>query len=78
MPGLEPLELPADIAYLLGWFSELSAASGSGGFGASPIGYAEILAWAHLTRRTPTPFEIDVLRRIDSALLAVMNEPEDV
>lgn len=62
---------------IFGWFGELAAARGSSGFGANPISFAELAAWAHLTDRAPTPFEISLLRRIDSAFLAVMSEPED-
>ncbi len=59
------------------WFGELSSARGSSGFGANPIGFAEILAWANLTHRAPTPFEVGVLHRIDATLLAVMNESSE-
>lgn len=43
----------------------------------NPTSYTEIRSWAWLTKRAPNPFEVDVLCRIDSALLAVMSEPEE-
>lgn len=55
-----------------GWFGELSAARTSNGFGMNPLSYAEILAWATLTRRSPAPVEVSALRRIDSAFLTIM------
>lgn len=55
-----------------GWFGELSAARGGSGFGANPIGYAEINAWAALTGRDPLPFEVATLRAIDAAMLTAL------
>ncbi len=59
------------------WFGELSSARSSSGFGANPISFAEILAWAQLTHRAPTPFEVSVLHAIDASLLAMMNKPDE-
>jgi len=59
---------------LVVWFWELASARQGNGFGGNPISYSEIKSWAELTRRAPNPFEVDVLRRIDAAILALMNE----
>lgn len=52
-----------------GWFCELSAARGGNGFGLSPISFTEIDAWARVTGERPTPWEVGLLRRIDTAIL---------
>lgn len=38
--------------------------------GANPISYLEIDAWARLTSCAPSPWEVSVLRRMDSACMA--------
>jgi hypothetical protein len=43
----------------------MKAARSNSGFGISPIAYSEMLAWAALTRRAPTAFEIQLLRDLD-------------
>jgi len=75
VPELDnPVAIPVELAYLFAWFTELSAARGSGGFGANPISYAEIDAWARLTGTAPTPFEISVIRLLDGALLRNLSD----
>ena len=59
--------------YIGGWFGELAAARPSSGFGASPISYAEIRAWAELTGRRPLPLEVALLRRLDACFLAALS-----
>jgi hypothetical protein len=58
--------------HLWGWFVELSHARSSNGYSANPIGFAEIEAWARLTGQEPTPWEVSVLRRMDTAALEEM------
>lgn len=67
-------ELPDLGAYLWAWFVELSAARSGNGFGENPIGYTEIAAWAALTGRDLTPWEVSVLRRLDAVTLAAWAE----
>lgn len=70
MPELDGPALPSCLAYLWGWFAELSAARGGSGLGGiSPIGYQDLAAWAGLRGIAPTRFELDALRRLDDALL---------
>lgn len=52
----------------------LGNARTSNGFGANPITWSDVHAWAVLTRQQPTPWEISVLRRLDGAVLAALNE----
>lgn len=60
-----------------GWFGELTAARSSNGFGANPITFTEIKAWAELTGRRPSPLEIVALRRLDALFLSVMGRKSD-
>lgn len=63
-------------AYLWDWFMELHAARGSNGFGPSPIGFADLAAWAQLTKRAPTAFEVMALRALDHAYLEVQGNAQ--
>lgn len=61
--------MPEGFEYLWEWFRELDAARGSSGFGANPIAFVEIDAWARLTMRSPTPWDVRVLKQLDIAYL---------
>jgi hypothetical protein len=39
-----------------------------------PLCYLEIDAWARLTKRTPVPCEVQLLVRLDQAMLAKANQ----
>ena len=65
----DPESLSYAALHLWGWFIELASARGGNGFGLNPIGYADIEAWARLTCRDPTPWEVSALRRMDNAAL---------
>lgn len=60
---------PYEVEHLWLWFCDLSSARTGSGFGANPISYVEIAAWARLTGNDPTPWEVSVLRRMDIAAL---------
>jgi hypothetical protein len=62
-------DLPLAGAHLWQWFLELNAARTSNGWGPNAIGYAELDAWARLTRRAPAVHEIDALRALDRAFM---------
>ena len=61
--------MPAEMAHVWRWFCELHASRTHGQFGAFPIGYGEIAAWAALTGVSPKPYEVTALRAIDDAFL---------
>lgn len=74
-------EFPEACAYVWTWFCELHARPSStstlasaGGVATTvataPISYAEIIAWAQLTRRRPQAWEVELLREIDMVWLA--------
>ena len=56
---------------MLEWFNELQNARQSNGFGLSVLTYAEIGAWASLTGRTPTPFEVKLIKDLDVLFVAI-------
>jgi hypothetical protein len=53
---------------------ELAGARTSNGFGPNAIGYGELQAWARLTGRDPSPWEVSVLRRMDAAMLSKLTK----
>lgn len=57
--------LPPELAYLWRIFGRLSARRGSNGFGANPIGWAEIDAFARLTGTRLEPWECETLEMLD-------------
>ena len=70
MTGRTPVELtPPDVEeaslYLLTWFHELNMARSANGFGMNLLAYAEIDAWARLTKRAVTAWEVSVLKTLD-------------
>jgi hypothetical protein len=70
-PDLNVPEPHPALAYLIGWWRELH---GRRPDIHAPLSHQEIAAWAHLTGRRPTFNEVDALRRMDDACLAVHAE----
>lgn len=67
-------QLPDTLAHLWEWFLELhSARQASFGQGGQPITHRDILAWAEATGRSPRPWEVDALRRIDAEWFSEIN-----
>lgn len=64
--------MPGLCAHLWRWFQELAATRQSG-FGANPISFSEIDAWARLTRTRPAAWEVRALRALDNELLLLSN-----
>lgn len=64
-----PHPFPEVLAYLWGWFQDLSAGRTSG-FGPGPITWEGMQAWATLTGTYPAPWEIRALRELDAAFLS--------
>lgn len=67
---LEGPALPAELGYLWDWFLSLHIARRYNEAGPQPIGYAEIDAWARLTRTPIAPWEVEALRSLDMTWLA--------
>jgi len=62
-------EFPEACAYVWTWFCELSGARRFDDGVPQPIGYPELQAWARLTRRAPSDWEVEFLRALDLAWL---------
>jgi hypothetical protein len=71
---LEPKDAAHEIAYLWEWFCQLSNSRSYAEFGALPITYAEIKAWAELTHSEPTAWDVNVIKQIDSVFIAEANK----
>jgi hypothetical protein len=56
------------------WFLELNRSRSSNGFGPSPIGYGDILAWGQVTGSRPAPWEIEAIKRLDNSYLKINSE----
>lgn len=54
-------------------FCAVAATRPNNGFGLLPISYAEIAAWDALTGALLTPWEVSLVRRIDTAVLPILN-----
>lgn len=62
----EPPECPEELAHVMGWFIELSAARQPGFAGLAAITYADIDAWKRLTGREPDAYEVGCLTLLDA------------
>jgi len=71
---LQPVDIPAAIIYLWQWFCELSGGRGYADFGALPLTYSEIQAWAQLTRMDPMAWEVEALKALDRVYLTEVNK----
>jgi len=71
---LEPKDAAHELAYLWEWFCQLSNSRSYAEFGALPISYNEIKAWAELTRSEPTAWEVEVIKKIDGVFIAEGNK----
>lgn len=62
-------ELPPLLEYVWDWFQEL-AGRRTMGMAPNPITHADVLAWSRVTDRDVTPWEVQLLLRLDDAMLA--------
>ena len=65
---------PESVAYLYGWFWEISAGRPFSSVGPLPIPAAEYLAWCALSRVRLERWEVDALRQLDSLYLRIAGE----
>ena len=77
--ALDGPEIPPQAAHVFGWFIELNQGRRSNGFGLDPLGWGDIRDWSALTATELRPYEVRLLKRLDSTFLSVMNakEPAD-
>lgn len=69
VPELDGPDVPGIVSHVFEWFMELHASRQQG-----PISYSEIRAWSGLTGRQPSPFEIDLIKRLDLTYLEQQND----
>jgi hypothetical protein len=74
---MDAAELPEQIGYLSAWFDDLSDWRTPGYAAIGPLSHLEIECWARLYRIDISPFEIDVLRKLDRELRAYYAERAD-
>ena len=60
---------PLELEQVWRWYCELGSARTSNGFGLNPLSYTEIKAYADLTGVRMTPWEITLLKRLDTVTL---------
>jgi hypothetical protein len=72
---LEPPPCPDEIKYLWQWFGDLSRGRNYTGMGSPlPLSSTEILSWMTITKIRLTPWELDVIKSMDSIHLQSVNE----
>jgi hypothetical protein len=72
--GVKPSELdgpecPYYGSYLWEWYLQLRRRSAGTGFGAAPITWEAIDAWARRSGIDPAPWELEILESLDAAYL---------
>jgi len=72
--GWEPVECPACMRYLWGYFLEMNCRRTSTGFGINPISHEALDAWQRLRGIKLLPFEIRALDALESAFLLSRNK----
>jgi hypothetical protein len=73
---LDGPRLRPSLLYLWEWYVALDRQRGSSGFGAAPLGYPAIEAWARLVGARPTPWELECLTALDLEFLASRAEAQ--
>jgi len=71
---LEPVEIPYYIKYIWEWFCSMSNGRGYAEWGAMPLTYSEIKAWAELTKCEPMAWEVEILKKIDNIFVSKAGE----
>lgn len=70
----KPPALPLAFAHLWNAFIELHQARGSSGFGPNPISYAEIAAYRAVTGADLSPWEVKVIRALDTVYIETASQ----
>lgn len=70
----DPPALPPDFVHLWNSFIELHQARGSGGFGPLAIPYSEIVSYCRLSALELSPWEVKVIRALDTVYLETASQ----
>ena len=65
------------MAHVWEWFAALDRRRTNGGLGANPLQPSEVQAWFRQMGLAPTPWELDLIYRLDEAILAKVNKPAE-
>lgn len=72
--GLEnPHEFPKLLNLVWSFFIQLSQSRTAGFSGPNPITYTEIQAWANLTQTRLNPYDVGIIKRLDSIYLKAIS-----
>lgn len=63
-----------DFAHLWNAFAEMHAARSGNGFGGNPISYAEIAAYCAVTGTDLSPWEVKVIRALDTVYIETSSQ----
>lgn len=74
--GLRVPDIPAALSHIWEWFCELSATRSGNGAGPNPISYSEVMAWALLTGRAPSPRDVRAIMELDAAFFRELAEQD--
>lgn len=77
-PSLDGPEFPDACGHIWEWFCELSNQRQSGMNGPQAISDLDLYAWSHNTGRSPNPWEISAIRRIDLLYRKIADEDSGV
>jgi len=69
-------DIPAALAHLWEWFSELHGSRAGNGGGPNPIAFTEIEAWSRLTGRLIQPRDVHAIMALDSAFFTELAEQD--
>lgn len=71
LPELNGPEMPDIVAHVWEWFLQLSAARQQGA-----LSYSEIKAWSELTHTPITPFELELIKALDTEFLTQQHKQQ--
>jgi hypothetical protein len=69
-------QVPLESAHIWRWFLDLNAPRGAT-FSVNPISWTDTASYFGLKRIRPDPWEVDLLRSLDDAYLAIQNGETD-
>jgi hypothetical protein len=70
---LQAPRYPERYAHVIGWFFEIHSRRSVGQYGPASLSWLDIHAWASLTGRKPSPWELRVIGRLDATYFAALH-----
>lgn len=75
--GSTIVDVPHAALHVWVWFEQLNRGRGGTGFGALPLSWSDVAAWAALTGNLPSPWELTAIFRLDEVYLVETAERSD-